>query len=466
MRWPVFSECPEPMDAAIQFRNVSKRFTLYHERPRSLQEVMIRMLNPRRKDPAREDFWALRDVSFTIPKGKTVGLIGANGSGKSTALKLMGGILQPTDGEIAVDGRISALLELGSGMHPELTGRENVFLNGSLLGLSNAEMQGLYARIVEFSELERFMDMPVKHYSSGMYMRLGFSVAIHVRPTILLLDEVLAVGDQSFQSKCLEQIYALKRRGATIVIVNHGLNALEELCDELIWLKNGVCMGQAETATIARDYMLYLHRTESPLNDGRDTGGSTEVDESVAAAEEGDSGQPIPRWGSREGEITAVRFLRGAKQTDAFLTGDSFTVEMDYLAHQLLEDPMFGLAIHHQDGTHLCGPNNKLAGADFDPIEGAGTVRFTIPDLPLMPGTYEVSVSLYDRDGVHDYDVHWRMYPFHVHAGGTSERYGMIRFGGQWAHQPQPGPARPVVDPAGPSGGAVDEGSWRMEPMK
>ena len=413
------------MKTVIEFKNVSKRFTIVHDRPRSLQEQLIRFLNPRRQESTREEFWALRDVSFEIPKGKTIGLIGANGSGKSTALKLMAGILQPTEGEIIVDGRISALLELGSGMHPELTGRENIYLNGSLLGISNSEMRKLYPRIVSFSELERFIDMPVKHYSSGMYMRLGFSIAIHVQPDILLLDEVLAVGDQSFQLKCFDRIYKMKKANVTIVIVNHGLDTLENMCDELIWLKKGICMGQGKASKIAGKYLHYIHKSTS------------------YESEEEEESEDIPslqRWGSREVEITAVRFRRGQEYTDTFLTHDSLTIEIYYMAHQRISDPMFGLAIHHIDDTHINGPNNKFAGIDFEDIEGAGVVYYTIPDLPLMPGSYELTVSAYDGQGIHDYDVHWRAYAFHVHAGGTDEKYGMFCIASTWEHHPQKTP--------------------------
>ncbi len=419
------------METAIQFRNVSKRFTIYHERPRSFQEVMIRLLNPRSKKPLHEDFWALRDVTFDIPKGKTVGLIGTNGSGKSTALKLMSGILQPTEGEISVYGRISALLELGSGMHPELTGRENIFLNGSLLGVSNSEMEQLYPRILHFSELERFIDMPVKHYSSGMYMRLGFSVAIHVHPDILLLDEVLTVGDQSFQTKCLDRIYEMKKRGTTIVIVSHAVNTLQDMCDELIWLRNGVLVGQGDSDEVGMNYTRYVHGAHVGLNEQVWGEGVEDVSVDEDAEDQW-------RWGSREVEITGVRFRRGDELTDTFFTGDPFTLEIDYLAHERVDDPMFGLAIHHRNGTHIAGPNNKFAHADFDSIRGVGTVRYTIPDLPLLEGSYEVSVSAYDNSGMHAFDVHWRVYPFHVRPGGSYEQYGLFRVGGEWEHEQEP----------------------------
>lgn len=433
------------MKSAIQFKNVSKRFVINHEHSRSVQELLISFLTRRRKPSESEEFWALRDVSFEIPQGKTVGIIGTNGSGKSTALKLMTGILQPTEGEIYVDGRISALLELGSGMHPELTGRENIFLNGSLLGLSNHEMRQLYPKIVDFSELKRFIDTPVKHYSSGMYMRLAFSVAIHVQPDILLLDEVLAVGDQSFQTKCLDRIFQMRKAGATIVMVSHGLEGLQDMCDELIWLNKGHFMGQGETGEMAGQYQYHIYKlskqedkeTFSSENDNQNQDALTNQEEQAESLEdkEDDSQQSSWRWGSREVEITKVRFCRGDEYTDNFLTGDKLTIEMHYIAHQPIDDPMFGLAIHHVNGTHINGPNNKFAGFDIERIEGPGVIYYTISDLPLMQGTYDVTVSAYDAQGIHDYDVHWRAYPFQVHTGGTEERYGLIRIPAKWEIQ-------------------------------
>lgn len=415
------------MDPIIEFQGVSKRFTLSHDRPRSMQEALLRLLRPQRQPV--EEFWALREVSFGVQRGQTVGLIGTNGSGKSTALKLMAGILQPTSGSIRVGGRISALLELGSGMHPDLSGRENIYLNGSLLGIPNREMETRAQEIIRFAELERFIDMPVKHYSSGMYMRLGFSVAIHTRPDILLLDEVLTVGDQSFQSKCIDRIYEMKKRGTTIVMVSHGLEQVRDLCDELVWLKDGVLAGEGSAATILPRYLRDIYETGKVAGQG---------------AWESDSVPEQQRWGTRDVEIRAVRLRNAQNQVgDTFLTNDALTIELDYFAHQRVEDPMFGLALHHVDGTHISGPNNKLAGIAFAPIEGEGTVRYTIPALPLLPGSYEVTVSAYDATGAHAYDVHWRAYPFHVSAGGTAELYGLFHIPAAWSHhstQPTPEP--------------------------
>ncbi len=255
--------------AAVCFANVSKRFILHHERPRSFQEWVIQMVQRGRgaveqgsRDPhspaplllrsGGEPFWALRDVSFTVEPGEMLGIIGENGAGKSTVLKLISRILEPTTGRVAVQGRVSALIELGAGFHPDLTGRENIYLNGSILGLSKREMDRQFAAIVDFAELERFIDTPVKHYSSGMYARLGFAVAIHVHPDVLLIDEVLAVGDEAFQKKCLERIAAIKAQGKAIILVTHDLDAVDALCDRVLWLGDGVVQAQGATSITSR----------------------------------------------------------------------------------------------------------------------------------------------------------------------------------------------------------------------
>ncbi|MBL7184675.1 MAG: ABC transporter ATP-binding protein, partial [Anaerolineae bacterium] len=241
------------MTATVRFDNVSKRFTLRHERSRSFQEAALAFLRGQRN--SREELWALKDVSFAIERGKTLGLIGPNGSGKSTVLKLITRILEPTSGQVVVQGRVSALIELGAGFHPDLTGRENVYLNGSLLGFGRNEMKGKFDSIVEFSELEKFIDVPIKHYSSGMHMRLGFAVAIHVDPDILLIDEILAVGDQAFQNKCLGKIGELKSQGVTILFVSHDLEAVRNLCPSAIWLENGVIQESGTTDRVIDSYL-------------------------------------------------------------------------------------------------------------------------------------------------------------------------------------------------------------------
>ncbi len=239
----------------IEFDRVSKKLSLQHNQSNSFREALIRLAHFRRREPVKEEFWALRDISFEIEPGQTVGFIGPNGAGKSSLLKLIAGIYEPTSGRLNVEGRVAALLELGTGFHPELSGRENIYLSGAIMGLDRAKIDQSLDAIVAFSGLERFIDAPVKHYSSGMYVRLGFSVAIHVQPTILLIDEVLSVGDQSFQARCLERITSLQQQGVTIVLVSHDLGSVRRICRRCIWLEKGILKYDGETETTLNNYL-------------------------------------------------------------------------------------------------------------------------------------------------------------------------------------------------------------------
>lgn len=241
------------MPPAISFENVSKRFVLHHERPRSFQELLV--TRGRHRNGTREEFWALRDVDFEVESGETVGLVGPNGSGKSTALKLISRILEPTSGRVTVKGKVSALIELGAGFHPDLTGRENVFLLGSIMGLTNKEMGRRFDRIVGFAELEQFIDTPVKHYSSGLYMRLAFAAAINVDAEVLLIDEVLAVGDQEFQEKCHKAIGEFQKAGMTMVVVSHDLGLIQRFCGRAVYLRGGTVAACGDTASVLKAYV-------------------------------------------------------------------------------------------------------------------------------------------------------------------------------------------------------------------
>jgi ABC-type polysaccharide/polyol phosphate transport system ATPase subunit len=237
----------------IRFDHVTKQFTLHKERSRSFQELFVGLVHLRR-GRTKERYLALRDVSFEVQAGEMLGIIGPNGAGKSTILKLISRIIEPTAGEIEIDGRVGALLELGSGFHPDLTGRENVYLNGSILGFSHKKMDRILDDIVDFSEMSPFIDVPVKHYSSGMYMRLGFSIAIHVEPNILLVDEVLAVGDQAFQHRCLDRINKMRRQGITIILVTHSLDTVRDMCDRAIWLDDGEILAKGDVGRVLELY--------------------------------------------------------------------------------------------------------------------------------------------------------------------------------------------------------------------
>lgn len=405
------------MDTAVQFDNVSKKFTLRRERARSFQEAALAFFQGR--DSSREELWALEDVSFAVERGKTLGIIGPNGSGKSTVLKLITRILEPTSGRIDVQGRVSALIELGAGFHPDLTGRENIYINGSILGFSRKEMRAKFEQIVAFSELEKFIDVPLKHYSSGMHMRLGFAVAIHVDPDILLIDEILAVGDQAFQNKCLGKISELRSQGVTILFVSHDLEAVRSLCTSALWLEDGVIQEEGTTDRVIDSYLNSVTTiTEARLSHEQ----RIQSDEN--------------RWGSGEIEITDVRFLDAeGRERRAFKTGERMVVRLGYHAHTEVKQPVFGVAIYGSGGVHINGPNTKFSDYAVESVKGPGEIDYIVDMLPLLEGTYELSAVVYDHDCLHAYDHHHRVYSFVVQRGAVKERYGMIYIPCQWRHR-------------------------------
>ncbi len=400
-------------EAAIHFDSVSKRFILQREQTRSFQDVVLNLLH-RRVNGRREEFWALRDVSFEVAPGETVGLIGPNGAGKSTVLKLITRIFEPTSGQVEVRGKIGALLELGAGFHPDLTGRENIYLNGSILGLSRAQVRRKLDEIVAFAELESFIDVPVKHYSSGMYVRLGFSVAVHTDPEILLVDEVLAVGDQNFQHKCLDRILEMQQQGITICFVSHDLSGVRQLCSHVIWLDDGMVQAAGDVDDTISAYLRHA---------------AAEEDARSAAATSKDR----RRWGIGDVEVVSVSFLDAAgKERQVFRVGEPWMVRLHYRARRRIERPIFGLAIHRNDGVHVCGPNTRFVGLDIPFIEGEGDVLYRVDHLPLMEGTYLVSVSAHNWADTVMYDYHDRLYTFKVRQVGKGERYGVVSLEGEW----------------------------------
>jgi len=396
---------------AIQFDRVSKKFILHRERARSFQELAVGLF--RRNNRSREEFWALRDVSFTVEQGETVGIIGPNGAGKSTLLKLAARVIEPTSGRIAVRGRIGALLELGAGFHPDLTGRENIYLNASILGLSRAEIRRRLDDIIGFAELERFIDIPVKHYSSGMFVRLGFSVAVHIDPEILLVDEVLAVGDAAFQRKCMEKIGHLQQQSVTILFVSHDTDIVRSLCNRVLWLDEGHLVADSVAEAVVQRYLEHSWARSRSTKLGRER-----------------------RWGTGKIRITRTQILDGeGYPRQQFRTGEKLVVEIHYWADQRVEQPVFGLAIHRNDGFYLTGPNTRFAGLSIPYVEGEGVVTYTIPSLPLLEGLYWISVSAHNWEETEMYDYHDRLYPFLV-LPSTGERYGAITLNGVWNHKP------------------------------
>lgn len=412
---PVASDAPP----AIVVDDVSKRFRLYRERASSLKETMT----VRRGRRARfEDFWALRDVTLSIPKGSTFGLIGHNGSGKSTLLRLMAGIHPPTSGLVQTHGRVSALLELGAGFHPELSGRENVYLNGSILGLTRREINAVLDDIVAFSGLAEFIDSPVKHYSSGMYVRLGFAIAVHVKPDILMIDEVIAVGDEEFQRRCYDHIFKLRRQGVTIVMVSHSAPLMEQMCDELAWLDHGRLKQVGTPADVVRSYLDVVNIAENERRGGEGS-----------AAGHGAVDGDARRWGTREVEVVGFELLdRDGNVVEAASTGDPLTIRVRYVAHEPIDEPVFALGFYTTNGLNVSGPNTRFSGQATGTIVGKGHFDYVMDRLTLMPGVWRLSIAVLDTTMMHTYDQLEQAYDFRVQPGSSVERFGLADPQGRW----------------------------------
>jgi ABC-type polysaccharide/polyol phosphate transport system ATPase subunit len=367
---------------AIEVADVSKRFRVYREKPTSLKQ---RILSGRTR---AEDFWALRDVSFEVAQGGTMGLIGNNGSGKSTLLKVIAGILRPTAGRVRERGRIAGLIELGAGFHPELTGRENVYLNASFLGLSRAETDRVYDDIVAFAELEEFMDTAVKFYSSGMLVRLGFACAVHVDPEIILIDEVLAVGDEGFQARCLDKVRSFQRDGRSIVIVTHALDQIRQLCDHAVMLDHGRVHAIGAPDDVVRQMRLTILHHDLEF-----------------AREEG----------SKEVEIVAAELLRnGTPLVGAVPSGGSIAIQVDVRALEPVDDPVVSFALHDATNAFVFGDDTAHHDVTLGTVHGTARVRFRIGPIPVTGGKYWVTLGVHSRDNSRVYHVQDERYSFEV----------------------------------------------------
>jgi ABC-type polysaccharide/polyol phosphate transport system ATPase subunit len=432
---------------AIELLNVSKVYRRYGGRQFStlksalLQRSILRDLQP------SETFPALTDVSFSVPKGSTYGVMGRNGSGKSTALKLVAGITKPTSGTVHVEGRISALIELGAGFHPEISGRENVFINGIMLGLTKREIQERFDEIVDFAELREFIDAPVKTYSSGMYMRLGFAVAINVNPDVLLVDEVLAVGDEGFTHKCLDKFAEFKRSNKTILLVTHSLNLIERFCDEALWLDNGHAMSHGDPKRVVGAYLTKVEESEGKLLAQTTARALEEASRSGRDAEDGQEGQDQPldptsdmfqategRWGSREVEITDVTLLdRTGQPSFVFHSGDPMSVRVKLRAAQPVDDFVFGFGLFNADGVCCYGTNTYLEELNPQRLTGDAEATFAIERLDLVEGTYKLDIAVHKIDG-YPYDYHRLLYTFRVKS--RIHDVGIHRPRHQWTFSP------------------------------
>jgi ABC-type polysaccharide/polyol phosphate transport system ATPase subunit len=389
----------------IAVDRVSQRFRVSSQPHRTLKDLVVA-----RGRGTTTEVWALRDVSLHADPGESLGLVGRNGSGKTTLLRLLSAIFKPTSGRVEVGGRVGSLLELGAGFHPDFTGRENVYLNGSIHGLPRGRIRELMDEIVAFAELERFIDLPVRTYSSGMYMRLGFSVAAHIQADVLLLDEVFAVGDEDFQRKCFAKIAEVKRRGGTIVFVSHDAQAVERLCDRAVLLRQGTVAFDGPTREAIAHYRRLLAEERSP-------------DELAAGLRE---------WGTGEAFIRAARLLDAdGDERRQFAAGEPFVVELLVAAEEHVAAPLVSLELRDDDGVALAGLTQPTAELGWPGRAGECTLRFEVDRLPLAEGRFHLRAALVDADGerlLHTLDDAARFFVFP--PGGES---GPVLLAGRWS---------------------------------
>ncbi len=392
-------------DLALEVDHVTKTFRLHHDKANSIKQLVAGKGRNR-----FDDFVALKDVTFDVKEGEVFGVIGHNGSGKSTLLKCMAGILQPNAGSVRVHKRMSALLELGAGFHPELSGRDNVFLNAAILGMSRRDIAARFDDIVEFSGLQSFIDAPVKTYSSGMYVRLAFAVAINVDPRLLIIDEILAVGDVTFQQRCLEKFVEFRNEGRTIILVTHAMNTVKDMCDRAIWLSHGVITGEGDPADLVERY------TEQMLGDMvRGTDGSV-------------------RRGSGEAKVTRVEMFAGDNPSPVkrFRTGDSVRLRLHYESATSVPRPVIGFEIEQLGGSTITTPCTRDVGLVPDRLGLSGCVEITLDDVSLLPGTYDLHTSITDFNRSHVYDHLHVALRFDVMSGRPYESGGVMTLRPSW----------------------------------
>jgi ABC-2 type transport system ATP-binding protein/lipopolysaccharide transport system ATP-binding protein len=413
---------------AIEVENVSRIYQKYSARHRfqTFKSALVKgdLFKAMKPD---ELVTALDGINLRVEKGQTFGVIGENGSGKSTLLKLVAGIAKPTQGRIKTEGKISALIELGAGFHPEISGRENVYINGIMLGLTKKEISAKFDEIVEFAELEDFIDAPVKTYSSGMYMRLGFAIAINVNPDILLIDEVLAVGDASFVPKCLDRIDDFRRREKTILFVSHDLVTVDKICDRVAWLKDGRIQAIGEAKRVIDAYLQDVaEKQEKDFEKRREEG---------AEEQKWEEGRRGNRWGKREIEVKKVSLknLEGQRK-NVFSPDEGMIIEMEVGAPSRIEDFVFGFGIFNSQGISCYGTNTNLENFEPVSITGEGKVICRIEKLSLTNGTYYLDVAVHKRDG-YPYDYHRNLYSFLV--ASSYKDVGISRISHSWSFSPE-----------------------------
>lgn len=392
---------------AIRVENLVRNYKLVRDRNLTLKETLLR-----RRRTVASTVPALRGVSFAVEPGEAIGVIGRNGSGKSTLLKVLAGIISPHGGSVTAGGSVASMLELGAGFHPDYTGRENVYLNGSIYGMSRADIDARFDEIVAFAEIPDFVDAPVRTYSSGMYMRLAFAIASHVNPDILLLDEVLAVGDEAFQMKCMGRIFEYQQRGGTLVLVSHDPGSIERVCDRAILLEEGELVSEGPTDSVLSDY----HRRLADGSSGAAAGAIEDDDERS--------------WGSGAARITDLRLIGPNGPADRFVSGEPLTIQLEVTAERPLEAPIYAVNVSSADGTVCFGTNTQLDAQPTRRLIDTTTVRFTLPALPLHEGSFTVgaNVSAHDQSEVFHALDRWRSFSVFQSGPGV----GLVAISGTW----------------------------------
>ena len=394
---------------AIEVKSLSKNFRLYHERNRYIKAAFLRGRRAK-----YEEFIALNDVSFDVPHGATLGIIGSNGSGKTTMLKCLTGIYTPERGSIKIDGKVAALLELGAGFHPELTGSENVYLNGAILGMTKRDVQLKFDKIVEFAGLEKFINSPVKNFSSGMVVRLGFSIAAHVEPKILLIDEILSVGDQDFQRKSTEKIEEFRREGRTIVVVSHSLGLVQQLCKEVIWLDKGKIRQSGLATDVISAY----------------TGGSYAVH-----LERDDESRE--RWGTGDARINSIELLSSDETNVKHFDSDAAVkVRCQINAHVRLESPILRVRITKLNGDVVWATSTQRVSNSIRVLDGPATATLDIPKFGLLEGTYYLSASISNSTSTTEFDHCQNWLRFNVHKTNLFDE-GIVSVESSWSLERQ-----------------------------
>lgn len=405
-------------DASITVSSVGIKFYLNPEKNLSLRKAGLKDVKSIFAKRKKQEFWALKDISFEAKKGEILGIIGSNGAGKSTLLKAIAGIYPVTEGKVEAEGNIAPLIELGAAFNPELTGTENIFLTGSIFRIPRKVIRQNFDRIIDFSGIKKFIDIPIKNYSSGMFIRLAFSIVIFFQPDIVLIDEVFSVGDESFQQKSFEKIMSFKEKGATILFVTHDVNLINQICDRAMVLSRG----KVSYTGSAEDAVNHYHKLISQ-GEGFETGTGLE-----------ERGVPLPdsrRWGNRQVEITSVWFVdEEGNPKHTYTSGDYFEVQISYVSRLKEESPVFGIAIYTAYKMLIYGPNTLEK--DFpEKIPEKGTVRFIIPSLPVFEGNYLFSASAYDPTLSTAYDHHDKMYNFQVLSRETAD-FGCVKIDSKW----------------------------------